>query len=415
MLIAVCVTGIGLLWLALAFGSDKAADKPKPGSAHARVTNVEIMAPGQAVNPEDVWVGQAGRKLEAYEAERAAQERLNADRKTFEERTNQLLAKLAEQVGAQNQPQATLPASPPNSTPPRGAGDGLADASSHAMPPGLPPSPQATVVPPVAVPTLSRIEVSPQTAGTTTPATDPAPGGAANDPKAGTLDSYLPVSFVRAILIGGIDAPTGGQAQSNPHPVLLRLVDNAVLPNGFRSDVKECFAIAAGYGDISAERAYIRGETLSCVRSSGASIEVAANFSIFGEDGKYGVRGRLVTKQGQMLANALMAGIVGGLGQGLAQDNISTVTTPAGSLSTVDSGKALQAGMSSGVGKAMDRLAQYYIKLAEQTFPVIEIDAGRQVDIVMTRGVRISGGRGARSEPMDTAAMPAARNGDDDD
>ena len=37
----------------------------------------------------------------------------------------------------------------------------------------------------------------------------------------------------------------------------------------------------------------------------------------------------------------------------------------------------------------MDRLAQYYISLAEKTFPVIEVDAGRTVDVVLTQGVVI--------------------------
>jgi conjugal transfer pilus assembly protein TraB len=51
--------------------------------------------------------------------------------------------------------------------------------------------------------------------------------------------------------------------------------------------------------------------------------------------------------------------------------------------------EAYRAGLGSGVGKALDRLAQYYIKLAENTFPVIEVDAGREVDVVITKGVRI--------------------------
>ena len=37
----------------------------------------------------------------------------------------------------------------------------------------------------------------------------------------------------------------------------------------------------------------------------------------------------------------------------------------------------------------MDRLAQYYISLAEKTFPVIEVDAGRSVDVVLTEGVAL--------------------------
>jgi conjugal transfer pilus assembly protein TraB len=102
------------------------------------------------------------------------------------------------------------------------------------------------------------------------------------------------------------------------------------------------------------------------------------------------MRGRLVTKQGQMLANALLAGVVSGIGQGLSTANTSYSSSPLGTVASTDSGAdAYRAGLGSGVGKALDRLAQYYIKLAENTFPVIEVDAGRQIDVVITKGVRI--------------------------
>jgi conjugal transfer pilus assembly protein TraB len=41
------------------------------------------------------------------------------------------------------------------------------------------------------------------------------------------------------------------------------------------------------------------------------------------------------------------------------------------------------------VGKAMDRLAQYYISLAEKLYPVVEVDAGRLVDVVITKGAML--------------------------
>jgi conjugal transfer pilus assembly protein TraB len=205
-----------------------------------------------------------------------------------------------------------------------------------------------------------------------------------------TVATYLPVSFTRGILLGGLDAPTGGQSQSNPHPVLIRLSDNSVLPNQFRGEYRECFVVAAGYGDISSERAYLRTESLSCVRADGATLEVRVHGAIYGEDGKVGMRGRLVSKQGQMLANALLAGVVSGIGQGLSTANTSYSSSALGTVASTDSNTdAYRAGLGSGVGKALDRLAQYYIKLAENTFPVIEIDAGRQVDVVITKGVRI--------------------------
>ena len=111
------------------------------------------------------------------------------------------------------------------------------------------------------------------------------------------------------------------------------------------------------------------------------------------------MRGRLVTKQGQMLANALLAGVVSGIGQGISTANTSYSTSAFGQVATTSGTDALKAGLGSGIGKALDRLAQYYIKLAEQTFPVIEVDAGREIDVVITRGVRIEG--------IDTAKAPS--------
>lgn len=272
------------------------------------------------------------------------------------------------------------------------------------MPPGTPatsfgPAPSGTArgqpVPPVEPPAvhsprISRVKVS--TVDSAAPVTARGPGSvAAPDGASGprTVASYLPVSFARGTLLGGLDAPTGGQSQANPHPVLIRLSDNSILPNRARGEYRDCFVIAAGYGDISSERAYLRTESLSCVRSDGHTLEVRIQGSIYGEDGKVGMRGRLVTKQGQMLANALLAGVVSGIGQGVAGASTDYSTSALGTVASTSGADALRAGVGTGVGRALDRLAQYYIKLAEATFPVIEIDAGREIDVVITKGVRI--------------------------
>lgn len=259
------------------------------------------------------------------------------------------------------------------------------------------------------VPALTRVAVADRSSAS-------APTTGAPSADARTLSTFLPVSFTRGTLLGGLDAPTGGQSQSNPHPVLIRLSDNSVLPNRFRGEYRDCFVVAAGYGDISSERAYLRTENLSCVRADGAALEVKIQGSVYGEDGKVGMRGRLVTKQGQMLANALLAGVVSGIGQGLATSSTSYSTSPLGTIATASGADAYRAGLGTGVGRALDRLAQYYIKLAENTFPVIEVDAGREIDVVITKGVRIdlpplAADRRTGSDP---ALPPRGLENDDD-
>ncbi len=214
------------------------------------------------------------------------------------------------------------------------------------------------------------------------------PAGARNQER--TTENYLPSGmFGRALVLSGLDAPTGGQAQSNPHPVLLQLLDLAVLPNRYRYDWKYCTVTGAGYGDISSERAYIRTESLSCVGKDGRVLDVPIKGYIAGEDGKAGMRGRLISKQGQALANALLAGVVSGIGDGLEKSSTIHSVSALGSTATVKPGDEYKAGIGAGVGRALDRLANYYIQLAEKMFPVIEVDAGRVVDVVLTKGATV--------------------------
>lgn len=205
------------------------------------------------------------------------------------------------------------------------------------------------------------------------------------------LNEWMPTgSFMPGILLSGLDAPTGGQSQNNPHPVLIEVTHIARLPNRFSENVDKCFIIGAGYGDISSERAYIRTETLSCVMKNGRTIDVPVKGYIAGEDGKNGMRGRLVSKEGQIIAKALLAGFASGIGSAFQQTTVTQSISPLGTTQTVDPNQALRSGAYGGVSQSMNMLAQHYIKLAEQTFPIIEIDAGRRIDVVITKGFEIN-------------------------
>ena len=48
-----------------------------------------------------------------------------------------------------------------------------------------------------------------------------------------------------------------------------------------------------------------------------------------------------------------------------------------------------QAGAVKGVGSALDRLANCFMDMAEEMFPVIEVDAGRGIEFVLNRGATL--------------------------
>jgi len=206
--------------------------------------------------------------------------------------------------------------------------------------------------------------------------------------------TWLGIGFTEARLLNGLDAATGGQAQKNPQPVLLEVTNVTTLANHFKDDYKACFITAGGYGDISSERAYLRLEKLSCIGDNGQTIEENIDGYITGPDGKVGVRGRLVSKQGLVLAKALLAGIASGIGDAFTQTNSTQTISPLGATTTIKPNKALQAGMYNGVGSAMNKLADFYIQQANKLYPVIEIDAGQTVDVIIKNGTSIPQWRG---------------------
>lgn len=202
--------------------------------------------------------------------------------------------------------------------------------------------------------------------------------------------TYLPAgSFARATVLSGVTAPTGGNAAQNPMPLLLEVTHFANLPNDFKANVRRCFVTANATGDISSERVLVRLDRLSCMNKAGRAVDVRVQGYVTGEDGKAGVRARLVTRSGQAIASALFTGAISGLGKALSLSAQRTTTYTSGAVgSSVDN--AWAAGIGEGVDSAMDRIVNYYLKLTDKIFPVLELDSGREVDIVLAQGLSIA-------------------------
>jgi len=419
--IAAIIVGAALLSVSLT-GSRDSGERP------VRPKSTNILAPGGQVDPKDAWRGQADAQLKSIDQRSRELSQRNTELEGQNKEMMERLKKL-EQTGltALPPPPIAAPAARPNFGPDRPGGD-QADGGPQRLPPPPRPGSISTFASPAA-PSMGSGPVAPSGIVSVSLSDGPSsktakvPADAAKAANSPSRDSrrYIPSgAFTRAILLGGLDAPTGGQSQRNPQPVLLRLVDNAVLPNHFRSRIKECFVIGAGYGDMSSERAYIRTESLSCVTRDGTAIDVPIKGYVAGEDGKAGMRGRLVSKQGQLLANALLAGVASGIGHTFQQGATTLSVSPLGATTAVDPSKQFQAGFGTGVGRALDRLAQYYISLAEKVFPVIEVDAGRTVDVVITQGISLQGSLDAASQDREEFPQLAERTqnlrrNDDDD
>lgn len=201
---------------------------------------------------------------------------------------------------------------------------------------------------------------------------------------------YLPTSFMEATLLSGLDAPAVSKADKNPMPALFRIKAPAVLPNKVKANLKGCFVIAEGLGNLADERAHLRLVSISCIdRKGNAVIDQKIKGFVVDNDGKIGLRGRVVSKMGTHIARSLIAGFFGGLGQIAGTQAFTYNVTGSGTVSTIDPGKVAQAAVGAGVQQAAQSIQKFYLELAQQTIPVIEIQATRNVTLVVSEGLEL--------------------------
>jgi conjugal transfer pilus assembly protein TraB len=195
-------------------------------------------------------------------------------------------------------------------------------------------------------------------------------------------------------LVSGIDAPARsggvglGGVSSTPYPVLMVVEDLAFLPNDYRLNLKECFVLGEGVGELASERAQIRVLGLSCIRESGQATDIHLKGVVTGEDGKLGLRGRVVMREGDLLYRSLLAGFVSGISRAFLpfQQGFFFAQSPQQLLQFPDPQLIGISGLAGGLGRAAEILARFYLAMARSIFPVIEIDAGRHGVLLVTEG-----------------------------
>lgn len=205
-------------------------------------------------------------------------------------------------------------------------------------------------------------------------------------------DTYVPAgTFVKAVMIGGADASAAVNTQSNPTPMLFRIVAKGTLPNHKKSHLEDCVVTAAVVGDISSERGLIRLENLSCTFKNNEIVDQAVEGTIFGPGGKNGVRGMPVWRDGPVVRRAFAAGFLSGVSSGVSNSYNTNSISPEGTVQTLQPSKVFQNGLASGASKSMDKMAEYEIRRAEQYHPVIQLSAGTVVDVVFLKGFYLDG------------------------
>ena len=247
------------------------------------------------------------------------------------------------------------------------------------------------------------------------------PQSSAADPRSGPelvadavakpVAAWLPAgAHAEAVVLAGVDASAGVSSQGDPRPVLLRITGPAwtAAPSGsgdgtaLQVDVDGCTVTGAAHGDLSSEKVYVRFRTMTCAGPEPGTVVETEVAGFVAGSGKTGVRGPVVSREGALVEKAFLAGMVSGIGQGVAQafqpQAVATgtgATVANGTLSDIG-----RAGLGAGASSAGQKVADYMIRRAEQYQPVIQLQAGTKVTLVFLEGARIDGRPATPAQPQ---------------
>lgn len=216
-------------------------------------------------------------------------------------------------------------------------------------------------------------------------------------------------SGLQSVTLTGVDAfvdttsnsqkpnVTGKGASTNLFtPFVAKVKGEAIMANGWKNTaLVDCTITGSAMGNLSSERAYLRGEGITCISESGEIFEGEMNAVGFGEDGKPGVTGTVVSKSGSLLMKTFLAGTVGGLAQMFAPTPLMGYNSNVSGNSQQqyqwpNPGMAAQGAIANGFQKSADQLAKFYLDYAKQMMPVIEIVGGKRVTFVLQESLTIS-------------------------
>jgi conjugal transfer pilus assembly protein TraB len=277
-----------------------------------------------------------------------------------------------------------LPGAVPDYPPAPDTSDVHASDNELPAPPAIPAAPPAPPPPPVEK-TVGAI-------GAATSSLGPAAGkdGVAASAKKKTRTIYLPPGFMKARLLTGIDALASRDATSNPEPLIARVQAPAVLPNDVKANLSGCFVVGNATGSLAKERVEVQLVSLSCVDFDERSVVDQPIKGFFVDtDGKKGLSGKVVTRAGAALARSFIAGTVSGFSSSIENSFGNLSTSALGSVRSLDAADAAKSGFAGGLAKSSDKLTDFYLDLARQAGPIVEVGAAKDVVVVIQEGVTL--------------------------
>ncbi|EPT0813929.1 TPA: TraB/VirB10 family protein [Yersinia enterocolitica] len=190
----------------------------------------------------------------------------------------------------------------------------------------------------------------------------------------------LPVGFMKAHLLVGVNALTGEFGAENPQTVMFRVQAPAQLPNFIKMNLSGCFSVANVTGNLSMERIIALPISMHCItRDKRFIVEGSIKGFVSDRDGKRDMSARVVSRAGPLLASTIFAKSIEGFANVVGSQGVTQNVSALGSVNTIKNEDLAKTAATQGLAGGLSEVGKYLLDLAKQTAPALETGSGKDV------------------------------------
>jgi conjugal transfer pilus assembly protein TraB len=199
----------------------------------------------------------------------------------------------------------------------------------------------------------------------------------------------MDAGFGKATILAAGEFNTIDKGEDDRIPVFLSIDTSIITANGEEIDLKNCLVRGTGVGDFSTSKANITVTQLDCKLKdedgNNYRISEKVHGVIYDETGGYSLKGRLLTKEGEIFEKALPIGLLEA-GMNILMSKANETTNDSGVISFNQGTNQL-----TGVGDTIiNKMGEYWVKYLNALNPKVDVRAGRQVVVAFFGGEELN-------------------------
>lgn len=204
---------------------------------------------------------------------------------------------------------------------------------------------------------------------------------------------HIMKGLVRATLLTGINASTFGGADSKKNqPVLFSVDGDTVVANDETQTIENCLIGGSATGNVNNSTAEILLTDISCsgydTHNNKIKFEQKIDGWVIGENGSFGLEGRLLDSSGKVITKMIALEIINSLSKTMQASALpsGTITTLGGSGANIPYDDAAQRGLGTGVSKGINKAFEHYNQILSGMYPTISVMAGKKISLYLKGG-----------------------------